>query len=354
MRGLQWLQCMLCVCVLLLTTDLWCEASQYQVIITDMQDFTDINNDGTAISGSCVWRDGVATQVAAPESGSMFGCVAINDSGQVIGTKQTFDPVTNRMNSSPFLWQDGVFSLLDVNSQLSSRFVRAADINDRGQILLGTGSIGSSIYFDGQLIPVPIGCAAAINNSGEVVGYITGEVAGYSGLFHANIWKDGTVTYMPPSPFGNDSFGVDVNDSGQVLGYGYALTADEHYGYSQGFIWQDGSVIQMGYLPGALDMEPVKINKYGVAVGFASSGLPFGKSAFVWQNGELSQLPNPFSVGDYEARGINDNGVICGYGTDANGFTHGVIWQPIPEPSSLLTLVTGIGGLGGLMWRRRR
>ena len=47
------------------------------------------------------------------------------------------------------------------------------------------------------------------------------------------------------------------------------------------------------------------------------------------------------------ANGTNDNGWIVGYSTDALGFEHAVLWMPVPEPSSILALLCGIGGMGG-------
>ena len=41
------------------------------------------------------------------------------------------------------------------------------------------------------------------------------------------------------------------------------------------------------------------------------------------------------------ALGINDAGWIVGYGTTADGQVHGVLLQPVPEPSSLVLTVLG-------------
>ena len=53
------------------------------------------------------------------------------------------------------------------------------------------------------------------------------------------------------------------------------------------------------------------------------------------------------------ARSINNNGWIVGESYDASGNDHAVLWEPVPEPGSILALLFGISGMGGIMRRRR-
>jgi hypothetical protein len=61
------------------------------------------------------------------------------------------------------------------------------------------------------------------------------------------------------------------------------------------------------------------------------------------------------------AKDIDTSGAemcIAGWAIRAStGYQEAMLWhytaEPVPEPCSLLTLLSGIGGLCGVMWRRR-
>jgi probable HAF family extracellular repeat protein len=63
---------------------------------------------------------------------------------------------------------------------------------------------------------------------------------------------------------------------------------------------------------------------------------------------DLGTLPGyPYG----EALGINISGQIVGSSTTGAGNGHACLWEPVPEPSAILALLCG---LGGLAWRRRK
>jgi probable HAF family extracellular repeat protein len=54
-----------------------------------------------------------------------------------------------------------------------------------------------------------------------------------------------------------------------------------------------------------------------------------------------------------EALGINNLGQVVGWAETSSGPWRAVLWTPIPEPTSLLALLCGLGGLGGVVFGRK-
>ncbi|MDH7602808.1 MAG: PEP-CTERM sorting domain-containing protein, partial [Armatimonadota bacterium] len=71
--------------------------------------------------------------------------------------------------------------------------------------------------------------------------------------------------------------------------------------------------------------------------------------AFLWANGVMQSLDALLGYTTSQAYDINNNGWIVG---TSGG--QAVLWTPVPEPPSILALVGGITGLGGLALRRKR
>lgn len=267
-----------------------------------------------------------------------------------------------------------------VLSTISAINGHANDINDSGVVTghyfsfetgfhsFVTGSDPNYIKDIGTISgAAPI--TTAINNPGQMVGYSFSE----SGRTHAFITNsDGSGIRdlsVPGEKYYKSSLAYDINDSGQAAGI---LSTDNHR-WTQAFITGDdgAGMVKLGTLPGHFASYAVAINDEGQAVGMSSvlGDLHPGLSeAFIYTNGgltSLSTLPEVIDAGwsTIVVTDINNNGQIVGWGyqdsdpgnrhaflltfTSDTEFTPQDFYVPnIPEPSTYLMLLAGLGLLG--------
>jgi probable HAF family extracellular repeat protein len=78
-----------------------------------------------------------------------------------------------------------------------------------------------------------------------------------------------------------------------------------------------------------------------------------GDHALLWNGTAASYvdlhqfLPAGFIYSD--AMGIDGYGNIVGYAQNSSGYTHAILWEPVPEPATFFLL-----GLGAVMLRKRK
>ena len=299
----------------------------------------------------------------------------VNNSGQVVGDAFLWDSASGRRDLATFGGTNSV----------------ARSINDSGTAVgMATDYAGhgySAAWTNGQITKLCLqngmawdGDAWGVNNAGHVCG---------ASLGRAVLLRDGTATTVCRSPDG-DCYAYALNDSDDVVGYQPYPNSHVHAflvkggvdfedigaidtffhpatkaydinnkGWVVGFIWnQDPLGIQQGIV--WTDQGWFRLN------GFGSSNCAYGINneqqivgdaftsarewhAFLWDstNGivDLGVLPGTH---DSRAYAINDNGWIVG---ESGG--RAVLWQPIPEPSTLLALLSGLAGIGAMAFRRR-
>lgn len=171
------------------------------------------------------WQHGVLTDIDPTSIDSM--AMAINNAGQVVGTRYTAD------GAHAFLWRAGIMTVLGTGY--------ASDINDRGQVigLKRTGGTGATMWYHGRAydLGAPPGLESwrpvAINNRGWIVG-----TAG-SLPTHAYLWRAGSFLDLGTLG-GANAKAVDINDRGQVLGWSETASGGGHP-----FLWQGGHMIDL-------------------------------------------------------------------------------------------------------------
>jgi hypothetical protein len=269
----------------------------------------------------------------------------INDSGQVagwgynsVGTEQGFIGTTGGSTAIPLL--------------PGASFAVGSGINGSGQVAGGVyNGTGRSQAFIGTtsgstLIPLPLGWSGSNGYGINDYGQVTGSVCNNGVNCQAFIGTTSGSTLIPlPSGGWTASFGYGINNYGQVAGYG-----TNGSGFEQAFIGTtSGSTaipLPAGCTSAVLFYPNSPINDLGEVVGVASGNAPNPLAGWIWDPADgtqlLSSLVDP-SWDIFAAISINNEGQILAEATNTDGFEGYVLLDPVPEPGSVVLLITAVG-----------
>lgn len=129
-------------------------------------------------------RDGRVEPFAVPQEAGSSAALAANDSSDVVGWVEFFDPETGRAREQAAVWWEGEGIARTLGTLREARM--------------------RSIALD-------------INNHRQVVGMAQAE----SGRKLAFVWHDGVMSPLPPLPGDTDTEARTINDHGEIVGVSY-------------------------------------------------------------------------------------------------------------------------------------
>jgi probable HAF family extracellular repeat protein len=269
----------------------------------------------------------------------------INNQGQVVGVSSD-----SSGNLRPFLYSNGTMTALTFYPGTITSGT-AYGINNTGKIAVTALQPHAYLYAGGTAKDLGVlggsfSYAYGINQLGQVVGMSdTG-----TGFEHAFLYANGKMTDL--GTLNGNSRGLGVNLSGEVVGDSDVSPSRPH-----AFLYANGKMTDLGTL-GGFTSTAYGINDAGQIVGTAENGFNENR-AFLDSNGTMQDLNSLIDPGSgwtlVDARGINQSGQIIGDGI-YQGQEQAFLLTPsaVPEPSTLVMLMTAIGILGLVGYGRFR
>ena len=237
---------------------------------------------------------------------------AVGSDGLVVGWARLPDATRHA-----FLYRGGAMEDLGT---LGGSYSMAFGINAAG-LVVGASAVNDTrtevpfVWTDAlgmQPLPLPVGIggqALAINDAGEIAGYLT-DSRGSLRAFRS----DGHVVEplaeldMP----GSKAYGISEN--GTAVGYAMAGEGAPHF---HGVLWRGGTIQDLGALPGGHSVA-YDVNDAGAAVGFSYTAASV-MVATLFDGGTIVDLNTVVPAGEgwhlEMATAITRDGVISGIGT---------------------------------------
>lgn len=326
--------------------------------------FTDINNSGVIagyLNGESVLRHPDGTLTTLPRrDGEVPGITAFGDNGAA--ALAYHDPAVPDRVLQGSVWRNGSLenlpSLRTIPDGHGYTVINAIGSDGR---MAGNSATDDGFYDDyGNLFPYThavtyasgqlqdlgtlggnFSAAYGINDRGEVVG-----VSGTAGAGRQSfIYRNGTMQAL--GGLHADYLAFDINDSGQVL-------ANSSSSQFNAVLWEDGQLTEFS-MAGFGHSTVSALNSHGQVIGRMRRDGGWRDEGFLYSDGELTLLTS--LVGEpgwdiHEVEDINDAGQIVALGCRGFDCTY-VLLTPVPEPSFLAMLGTGLAATGFAVRRRR-
>ena len=258
---------------------------------------------GGFVSPAFRWEDGVLTNLGLLPGGCGSLPNAINSKGMIVGSGDigVIDPLTGAPERhADFRYKDQIIDLGTFGGSNSL----ANDVNSRGQVVGGAENTEPDPWNFGDLIGLPSPSA-----------------------WHGFVWQKGVMRDLGTLG-GPDSFGMFINDSGQITGFSFI---DSIPSPTTGiptidpFLWDGSRMIDLGTLGGTVGFGN-GLNNRGQVIGFSNIAGDVASHAFIWERGVLTDIGT--LGGDKSGAGwINDAGQVVGTADLADGTHHAFVWR---------------------------
>jgi uncharacterized membrane protein/chitodextrinase len=234
----------------------------------------------------------------------------LNEKGEVAGEAVRTRAVNGQavQESIAFLWRDG--NLIDLGAlNPLVKDSRSQGINDGSEVAGWSypGDTGTPAFIarQGTIAPIGLEDAFAINNAGQIVGFLT-RVQNDEVVSVAVIWQAGQLTDLPglANPW-------NINQAGDVVGFSYV---DD---FPQATLWKNGLATPLGMLTGALSSDAFDTNASGQIAGVSYFAPPASTTTYeravLWQSSSMIELTRSANAHESStAYGLNDRGDVVG------------------------------------------